>query len=76
MKKKLVSFVVMAIAFTATFAKSVPSPDEGMWLPMFFKQLNYSTMQKMGLRLTAEELYDFNHSSVKEIGRASCRERV
>lgn len=66
MKKKLVSFVVMAIAFTATFAKSVPSPDEGMWLPMFFKQLNYSTMQKMGLRLTAEELYDFNHSSVKD----------
>ena len=66
MKKKLVSFVVMAIAFTATFAKNVPSPDEGMWLPMFFKQLNYSTMQKMGLRLTAEELYDFNHSSVKD----------
>ncbi len=41
-------------------------PDEGMWLPMFIDRLNYVDMQKEGLRLTAEELYSINHSSLKD----------
>ncbi len=41
-------------------------PDEGMWLPMFIERLNYVDMQKMGLHLTAEELYSINHSSLKD----------
>ena len=53
--------------FTTAFAKPAPKPDEGMWLPMFFKQLNYANMQKMGLHLTAEELYSINNSSLKDI---------
>jgi hypothetical protein len=40
--------------------------DEGMWVPMFFKELIYSDMQQMGLRLTAEELYDINNASLKD----------
>ncbi|MEI6575432.1 MAG: S46 family peptidase [Bacteroidota bacterium] len=40
--------------------------DEGMWLPLFIDRLNYVDMQKMGLRLTAEEIYSVNHSSVKD----------
>ena len=40
--------------------------DEGMWLPMFIKRLNYADMQKKGLKLTAEEIYDVNHASLKE----------
>jgi len=37
-----------------------------MWLPMFVERLNYVDMQKMGLRLTPDELYSINHSSLKD----------
>lgn len=40
--------------------------DEGMWLPMFVKRLNYADMQKKGLKLTAEEIYSVNNSSLKD----------
>jgi hypothetical protein len=40
--------------------------DEGMWLPMFIKRLNYADMQKKGLKLTAEEIYSVNSSSLKD----------
>lgn len=40
--------------------------DEGMWLPMLLKKYNYEQMQKMGLKLTAEQLYDVNNSSLKD----------
>ena len=39
---------------------------EGMWLPMFVERLNYVDMQKMGLQLTPEELYNINNSSLKD----------
>ncbi len=41
-------------------------PDEGMWLPLLVERLNYVDMQKMGLHLTADELYSINHSSLKD----------
>ncbi|MDD2964935.1 MAG: S46 family peptidase [Bacteroidales bacterium] len=49
------------------------TPDEGMWLPMFVERLNYVDMQKMGLKLTPEELYSINNSSLKDaiVGLAS-----
>lgn len=40
--------------------------DEGMWLPLFVDRLNYEDMQKMGLRLSAEEIYSINHGSLKD----------
>ncbi len=40
--------------------------DEGMWLPIFVERLNYVDMQKMGLHLTAEEIYSINNSSLKD----------
>jgi hypothetical protein len=40
--------------------------DEGMWLPMFVERLNHVDMQKMGLHLTAEEIYSINNSSLKD----------
>lgn len=66
MKKSLFILAAMMMLFTTAFAKPAPKPDEGMWLPMFFKQLNYANMQKMGLHLTAEELYSINNSSLKD----------
>jgi hypothetical protein len=40
--------------------------DEGMWLPLFIERLNYVDMQKEGLKLTPEEIYSVNHSSLKD----------
>ncbi|MFO7722107.1 MAG: S46 family peptidase [Bacteroidales bacterium] len=40
--------------------------DEGMWLPMLINRLNYTDMQKMGLKLTAEEIWSVNNSSLKD----------
>src|SRR5687767_12234744 len=40
--------------------------DEGMWLPMLLKQLNESDMQKNGLKLSAEDIYSINKSSLKD----------
>ncbi len=40
--------------------------DEGMWVPVLIKHLNIDKMQAMGLRLTAEQIYSVNHSSLKD----------
>jgi hypothetical protein len=40
--------------------------DEGMWLPLHVERLNYVDMDKMGLQLTADEIYSINHSSLKD----------
>ena len=37
-----------------------------MWIPMLLQQLNIGQMQSMGLKLTAEEIYSINHSSLKD----------
>jgi hypothetical protein len=41
-------------------------PDEGMWLPMFIKRLNAEDMAKQGCKLTPEEIYSVNNSSLKD----------
>ena len=58
--KKGVLLVLSAFASFQTMA------DEGMWLPMHIKRLNHVDMQKMGLKLTAEEIYSINNSSLKD----------
>ncbi|PQL92052.1 S46 family peptidase [Apibacter adventoris] len=40
--------------------------DEGMWLMMLIKRLNYIDMQEEGLKLTPEEIYSVNNSSLKD----------
>ena len=40
--------------------------DEGMWLMMLVKRLNQQDLQKKGLKLTAEEIYSVNNSSLKD----------
>ncbi|KAF0199447.1 MAG: Peptidase S46 [Bacteroidetes bacterium] len=64
MKKILFTLILMAGFVTGLKAEN--PPDEGMWLPMFVERLNYVDMQKMGLKLTPQEIYDINHSSLKD----------
>ncbi len=40
--------------------------DEGMWLPMLLGKQVYNNMVKRGLKLTKEQLYSINKSSLKD----------
>jgi hypothetical protein len=62
MLKKILSLLLLVSLSVPFTAKA----DEGMWLPMLIKRLNYTDMQKMGLQLTAEEIYSVNNSSLKD----------
>ncbi|MEG2069890.1 MAG: S46 family peptidase, partial [Bacteroidales bacterium] len=76
--KKFLLFVFLAVFCTKMFA--INPPDEGMWLPMFIKDYNYSDMKKLGLKLTPEQMYDINHSSLKDaivqLGNGFCTGEV
>lgn len=63
MKKTLLT-ALLAIFFAQVFATT--PPDEGMWLPMFVKDYNYAKMKSLGLKLSADQLYDINNSSLKD----------
>lgn len=52
------------MSFTLSFFQV--KADEGMWLMMLIKRLNGVDMQKQGLKLTPEEIYSVNNSSLKD----------
>ncbi|MGM0650755.1 MAG: S46 family peptidase [Bacteroidota bacterium] len=55
--------VLLAVLFAfITFAKA----DEGMWIPGHISKMNYTDMQKLGLKLSQEEIYSINNSSLKD----------
>ena len=60
--KKLLLLIVSAVLFLGVYA----TPDEGMWIPSKIAQMNYADMQKLGCKLTAEEIYSINNSSLKD----------
>jgi len=59
MKRILIAVVLSISVFKA-------SADEGMWLPMLLGQQVYNDMVKRGLKLTKEQLYSINRSSLKD----------
>ncbi len=59
MKKFLVT-VVFALTLLRTYA------DEGMWLPLLLGEQVYADMQKKGLKLTKDQLYNINKASLKD----------
>lgn len=48
------------------FASFNTHAEEGMWLPIFLKQLNESDMQSKGMKISAEDIYSVNKSSMKD----------
>jgi hypothetical protein len=60
--KKVVLLVVSAFMMLPASVKA----DEGMWFLMFIERLNHRDMQKMGLQLTADEIYSINNHSLKD----------
>ena len=65
-KTRLTAAFLAILIAGASFVRADNPPDEGMWLPLLLDRLNYTDMQKMGLRLTAEELYSINNNSLKD----------
>ena len=60
MKKIILSTIAFSISFL------IAKADEGMWLPFLLKQLNEQDMKKNGCKLTAEDIYSINKSSLKD----------
>ena len=59
MRKVLIPFLAFLISFPSI-------ADEGMWLPHLLKSLNENEMQSKGLKITAEDIYSVNKSSLKD----------
>lgn len=70
MTKKFLSILISSLLSFASVA------DEGMWLPQLLQAMNEKDMQSSGLKLTAEDLYSVNNSSLKDaivsLGGGSC----
>lgn len=47
-------------------ASLLAKADEGMWLPQLLNAMNIKDMKKNGLKLTAEQIYSINKSSLKD----------
>jgi hypothetical protein len=60
--KKIILSLIVGIMLIPSSVKA----DEGMWFLMFIERLNHRDMQKMGLQLTAEEIYSINNHSLKD----------
>jgi len=57
--KKLISILIFLFSIIFCYA------DVGMWLPILLKQKE-AEMQKLGFKLTAEDVYSVNQSSMKD----------
>ncbi|OQY05942.1 MAG: serine protease, partial [Bacteroidetes bacterium 4572_117] len=59
-KKFFVSILVIVFAFNINV-----KADEGMWFLAFINK-NYDQMKAMGFKLSPKDIYDINHSSMKD----------
>jgi len=58
--KRITSFIVaLTICFSAM-------ADEGMWMLPLLKKMNAKAMKELGCELTPKQIYDINHSSLKD----------
>ncbi len=60
MKKILTTLTVVMLMLPATVRA-----DEGMWIPMLL-QRNEAAMQRAGMHITAQDIYDINNASLKD----------
>ncbi len=61
MKKLAILFLVFVVGFSGHL-----KADEGMWLLPLISKLNINQMQDMGLKLSADDIYSVNNSSLKD----------
>jgi hypothetical protein len=63
---RVFSLKLLILLLSVCAAISPVRADEGMWIPMLLKQLNEADMQSKGLKLSAEDIYSVNNSSLKD----------
>ena len=61
MSKRTNTFCILLMLF-AFGARA----DEGMWLPYSINGQNLADMQRLGCKLTAEQIFSFNQPSLKD----------
>ena len=59
MKKILTLLAAVCVTFSA-------AADEGMWLLPYLQKMNIKNMKERGCKLSAEEIYSIDHSSLKD----------
>ncbi len=59
---KKILCVIAVLAMTLIPAKA----DEGMWMLPLLQKMNADAMSSLGCRLTPEQIYSINHSSLKD----------
>lgn len=57
--------IVVLIGIFCTIS-SMLFASEGMWLPLFLKQLNEKEMKGMGMKMSADDIYNINKGSLKD----------
>jgi Peptidase S46. len=60
MKKVIISILVAMMAIVNAAA------DEGMWMLPLLQKLNENAMKQLGCKLSADDIYSINHSSIKD----------
>ncbi|MFZ1702719.1 MAG: S46 family peptidase [Saprospiraceae bacterium] len=60
-----VYLLILSILFVFVFPLDVKA-GEGMWLPQLLKSLNEKEMKKMGMKISAEDIYSINKGSLKD----------
>lgn len=60
MRKIIAAITILLFSSFKLFA------DEGMWLPQLLQALNEKEMKRMGLKLSAADIYSINKSSLKD----------
>ncbi len=61
MRKKLITLIAATLLLVPTAMRA----DEGMWIPMLLGR-NQAAMQKAGMHITAQDIYDVNNASLKD----------
>ncbi|TLX78334.1 S46 family peptidase [Labilibacter sediminis] len=60
MRRIIILLLISVIYSSATKA------NEGMWIPILLEKYNIEEMQKLGFKLTAEDIYCINQASMKD----------
>ena len=60
MRKHILALITIVLLSKSAFA------TEGMWLPYLLSQLNEKEMQDMGMKMSADDIYSVNQSSLKD----------
>jgi hypothetical protein len=61
MKNSFLALIILVTLFSINL-----KADEGMWLPSLVGKLNIQKMSSIGCKLTAEQIYSINNSSLKD----------